>query len=109
MAMMLPVNAFTIRAAGEADVEVVGRIAELDSRRPPTGQVLVAEDGGRVVAAMSLEDGRTVADPFRATEYAVMLLRARADALVSVDRTPLLRDRLRAAIRVPRRGTVPVH
>jgi hypothetical protein len=37
-----------------------------------------------------------------------MLLRTRADALDAVDRRPLLRDRLRAAIRVPRRGTVPV-
>jgi hypothetical protein len=105
---MLPINAFTIRPAGEPDAEAIGRIAELDSRRPLAGRILVAEDGGRVVAAISLDDRRTVADPFRATVSAVALLRARAEALEAVERTPLLRDRLRAAIRVTRRGTVPV-
>ena len=47
-----------------------------DSR--PVDAMFVAFDGDRPVAAMSLQDGRTVADPFMRTANVVDLLRMRA-------------------------------
>jgi len=68
-----------IRAAADADTAALVRLARLDSSRPLTGTVLVAEDAGVLVAALSVEDGATVADPFRATAPIVAMLRLRAD------------------------------
>jgi hypothetical protein len=99
---MLPINAYTIRPAADADAAALSSLARLDSSRPLRGAILVAEADGVLVAALSLEDRRVVADPFRPSGIAAMLLRMRADALASVAATPLLRDRLRAAVRVAR-------
>jgi hypothetical protein len=40
--------------------------------------MVVAEQGGSLVAAVSLGDGASIADPFRATADTVGLLRMRA-------------------------------
>ena len=48
---------------------------QLDSARPLTGLTVVAEEGGRLVAAVSLHDGRVVADPFMPTADVVEMLR----------------------------------
>ena len=48
------------------------------------------------VAALAIEDCGTVADPFRRTGMALALLHMRANALTSYERTPPLRDRIRA-------------
>ncbi len=71
----------TIRLAVPADVEEIDRLAELDSRRAPRGAVLVAEVGGELWAAVSVDDGHGVADPFRPTGEQVALLTARARQL----------------------------
>jgi alpha-beta hydrolase superfamily lysophospholipase len=70
-----------IRAAVEADMRAVVRLARLDSSRPPVGTILVGEDAGEIVAALSVEDGAVVADPFRATAPVVTMLRLRAEQL----------------------------
>lgn len=57
------------------------RLAILDEAEDLEGAVLIAYSGGRPVAAMSLSDGRVVADPFVATSDAVSLLRLRAGHL----------------------------
>ena len=100
---MFPATSYTIRTAGEHDAETVRRIAELDSSGALTGRILIAEDNGVAVAAYSFDENRAVADPFRHTEVALILLRMRANALTAYDRTPSLRQRLSAAVRVPRR------
>ena len=41
------------------------RLAQLDSSRPPRGVVLLAEVGDELWAAISLDDGHLIADPFR--------------------------------------------
>ena len=64
-----------LRPAEERDVEAIGELAELDSRRRPDGHVLLALVDGRVVAAVSVRDGHTVANPFVPTAEAVALLR----------------------------------
>ena len=58
------------------------------------------EIDGTPAAAISLTDGRLVSDPFRATGQLTQLLRMRASALHAVAKTPALRDRLRAGVRV---------
>ena len=54
----------TIRWATPDDADALGRLAELDSSRPPRGVVLLGEVGDELWAAISLDDGHLVADPF---------------------------------------------
>jgi hypothetical protein len=75
------VPALTLRYAVPADAEALDRLAQLDSRRAPRGVVLVAEVGSDVWAAISLDDGHAVADPFRLTGELVALLVERARQL----------------------------
>jgi hypothetical protein len=70
-----------IRAASAADMPALVRLARLDSSRPPAGTIIVAEDNGQIVAAMAVDDGATIADPFRATSAIVAMLRLRAKQL----------------------------
>jgi hypothetical protein len=57
----------TIRRAGPADAGALARLAALDEARPLVGDVLVAEVGGALWAAVELAGGRTIADPFEPT------------------------------------------
>jgi hypothetical protein len=68
----------TIRHATAADFPALERLAALDSRRIPTGELFVAEAEGRLLAATSLDTGAVVADPFEHTASIVELLRAHA-------------------------------
>jgi hypothetical protein len=70
-----------LRHARRADADVVRRLAVLDEGRPLEGRVLLATVNGLAVAALSLDDGRVVADPFVATAEARSLLRLRAAQL----------------------------
>jgi hypothetical protein len=74
-------QALTIRPAGPADAEAIERLAQLDSTRPPGGDVLVAEVAGELWAAFSLDDGHAVSDPFRPSGELVFVLAERARAL----------------------------
>ena len=71
-----------IRAAADDDAPALLRLARLDSQgRPPCGSIIVAVDDGEIVAAMAVDDGATIADPFRSTAPIVAMLRLRADQL----------------------------
>jgi hypothetical protein len=70
----------TLRPATGGDAAALARLAELEEAPPLTGDVVVAELGGTLVAAHSAHDGRTVADIFRPTADAVQLLRRWAGA-----------------------------
>ena len=54
-----------IRPARHDDAADVLRLAALDSSRVPSGDVLLAEVGDELWAAISLDDGHLIADPFR--------------------------------------------
>ena len=73
--------ALTLRYAVPADAEALDRIAQLDSRHAPRGVVLVAEVGGELWAAISVDDRQVVADPFRPTRAVITLLQERARQL----------------------------
>ena len=68
----------SIRTAHEHDYADLWRVASLDSALVHEGPLLVAEADGEIVAALSLDDGGVIADPFRRTAAAVDLLRLRA-------------------------------
>jgi hypothetical protein len=84
--------AVVIRPAHPDDAATLERLARLDSRRPLDGHVLVAERDGRLAAALSTSDGRTIADPFSHTADLVALLRLHAaDTARSLGRRDILR------------------
>jgi hypothetical protein len=71
----------TIRRAAGADESAVRRLSALDSAFPPTGDVLLGEVDGELWAALSIDTGHAVADPFRPSGDLVDLLQFRADRL----------------------------
>lgn len=84
----------------DGDDETVRRLAALDDAPELAGPVLLAFVDGKPVAALALNDGRVVADPFVRSAHAVSLLRVRAAHIsgVSARRRPRIRlPRLRLA------------
>ena len=71
-------TALTIRRATAADAFALKRLSALDSAFPPTGDLLLAEMGSELWAAVSIDTGAAVADPFRPSGDLVELLRFRA-------------------------------
>lgn len=76
---------FVVRMLDDADWPAVERLAELDSTDLPAGRLLGAGSGGKLIAALALDDDTVIADPFRETEGAVELLRLRAAQLRDTD------------------------
>lgn len=68
----------TIRELAGGDAESLRVLAERDTARSPSGNVVGAERDGRLMAAISLTSGDVVADPFYPTADLVALLRVRA-------------------------------
>jgi hypothetical protein len=66
--------AVVIRAARGSDGSALEQLARLDSRRPLTGEVLLAERDGEIVAAYAPATRAAIADPFRPTADVVALL-----------------------------------
>ena len=93
---MRTTDSITIRRAHPEEPGVL-RVAALDSSRVPAAPLLVAEVDGKVRAILSLEDGKTIADPFFATVDLIALLRAHAAATQRTAPGLLRRLRLRSA------------
>ena len=81
-----PAHSLTIRYAVAEDADALHRLAQLDAARPLHGTVLVAEVAGEPWAAISLDDFRAVADPFRPSGELVWLLVQRARDLERAER-----------------------
>ena len=64
-----------LRPATGCDPPGWQRLAQLDSALVPDGRLLVAEASGRLVAALSVESGQAIADPFTPTAHLVAALR----------------------------------
>jgi hypothetical protein len=71
----------TIRHAAAPDLPSLERLAALDSSRVPSGELFVAEVGGRLLAATSIDTGAVIADPFEPTASIVELLRVHSRAV----------------------------
>ena len=64
----------SIRTAEARDYPTIWQVAALDDSSVPSGRLLVAELEGEVIAAVSLDSGRAIADPFRRSADLVALL-----------------------------------
>jgi hypothetical protein len=71
-------NTIEIRPAHPADELALTRLGQLDSARVPPTPLLLAIEGGELRAAISLDTGAAIADPFVPTERLVGLLRTHA-------------------------------
>lgn len=72
----------TIRMAVSTDVGALRRLAELDSApRPVPVAMLVAEVAGELRAALPLDGGPAIANPFQPTAELVAMLAQRARQL----------------------------
>jgi hypothetical protein len=78
----------TIRRLNANDAAAVARLAARDSSPAPAGALLGAEVEGRLLAALSLTDGASIADPFSRTHEVRSLLELRASQLRRRDRQP---------------------
>lgn len=94
---MFAPNAYRIRFATVEDADTLRHLAERNSKQPLVGRVLIGHYDG-TAAALSLHDGRVIADSSVHTATLVANLRARAGAIRAFEATPSLRDRLRAAL-----------
>ena len=74
-------NTLALRVADADEAPVVRRLAALDDSPPLDGEVLLALVDGQAVAAVSLDDGRVVANPFLPTADTVTLLSRRLNFL----------------------------
>lgn len=72
-----------IRVAGPDDRAALDDLAARDSRPRLRGDALIAELDGVVVAALSLRDGRLVADPWKPTAAIGDQLRLRASSITA--------------------------
>ena len=96
---MYPANAHVIRPAEPADAVALRRMAFLARRAPLGGRIHVAEVRGAVAAAISRDEGRTLADASLAPAYLTALLRLRMGALDAAEREPDRGLRLRYGLR----------
>jgi hypothetical protein len=95
-----PAETLTIRMAVPADAEALRRLAQLDSAPPPAPvPMLVAEVGGELRAALPLDGGRAIADPFRWTVELVAILAERTRQLAPPPRRAVRHWRLPRAPR----------
>ena len=70
-----------IRLSGPEDRTAIMDLAQLDGRRAPSGEAILAIVGGKLRAALPLAGGDAVADPFWPTTQLVELLRVHDTAL----------------------------
>ena len=91
-------TAITIRRATEDDAPALRRLAQLDGARLPDGDLLIAEAGGGMRAALRISDRAYVADPFFPSKELVGLLDMRAKRLRREEHSTLERARTRLAL-----------
>jgi len=88
MQIPTPENITIRRAVADDDASLV-RLAQLDSKRLPSGSFLMAEVDGKAWAAIELESGEVVADPFHPTADLAEMLWLRATRIRAVEQPGL--------------------
>ena len=98
----------TIRRAYADDELALVRLAALDSADGlPAGPMLLAEVDGELRAALSLQDGSSIADPFSRTVELLELLETRARAEAATTRRGRAWLRRFRAYRAPTTRPIP--
>ena len=88
---MYSATSYTIRPATDDDAALLAHLAVLDSQPTIEGPALIGEIGGRAAAALSLRDGRIVADPFQRTAQLATHLRDDASGGIDAPSAQLFR------------------
>jgi len=78
---MFAANAYRIRFATVEDASTLGLLAERYYQQRLVGRILIGEIDGTPAAALSLHDGRVIADSSPSTDRLVATLRMRAGAI----------------------------
>ena len=102
---MFPGYSHDIRVEHDYLAPDLRRLAELDSSSAIATPALVSHVDGEAVAALSLVDGRAVADPFRHTAAILAILKLQAGGMRAAEREPSLSKRI--TIQLRRRGVAP--
>jgi hypothetical protein len=105
---MFETNTDHIRFATDEDADTLRSLAERASEKPLGGRVLIGDIDGRPAAALSLLDGRVLAESSHRTARLVVALRLRAGAIRAYEATPSLRERLVRALPPYRGSTIVV-
>jgi hypothetical protein len=105
---MFDTNADHIRFATDRDADTLRGLAERSSQRPLGGRVLIGDIDGRPAAALSLLDGRVIAESSHRNARLVVALRLRAGTIRAYEATPSLRERLVRALPPYRGSTIVV-
>ena len=80
---VLSPSSVVMRAARGSDGDALARLAKLDSKPAPRGEFLVAEVDGAIQAAIGVDDGLVIANPFHPTAGLVALLELRGGAVAA--------------------------
>jgi hypothetical protein len=91
---MFAANTYRIRLATERDADTLRDLVHRTAQRPLEGRVLIGELDGTSAAALSLSDGRVIADGSPGGDHLVANLRIRAISIWAHDDTPDLRERM---------------
>src|SRR3954468_7699494 len=86
-------SAVVTRHARHDEAGALAALAELDSSRAPRGEVIVADVQGELWAAVSVDDGHAVANPFRPSGALAFRLSGRARELHRAGRHTTRRPR----------------
>jgi len=98
-----PAESVTVRAAEPGDRMALATLAQLDSAAPIFDAILVAEQDGRIVGAITA-DGSALADPFRHTQGLIEFMRSETAAQMFGVVAPLGKSRAVDAGYEPRRS-----
>jgi len=82
-------DSVAVRLARPEDEAAIQKIASLDGKKAPSGRVLVAEADREIIAALAIDGGNAVADPFRWTSDVVALMEMRAEQLAAAELVPM--------------------
>lgn len=80
-------TSIALRLCRVGDDDALARLAALEERSVPHGEFVVAEVDGRIVAALPLEGGAALRDPFAPTAHLLRLLELRAAQITCQERT----------------------
>jgi drug/metabolite transporter (DMT)-like permease len=94
---------FTLRLCAPGDAFALERLAQLDSTHYGGRRMLVADVGHEIVAALPLDGGAAIADPFRRSAELVDLLHLRLEQLAAAGEAELRAEGLSRGPRAGRR------
>jgi hypothetical protein len=95
---MFAANTYRIRIATDEDTDTLNRLAAHRALRPLEGRVLIGERNGTPAAALSLGDGRVIADDSPSTDHLIANLRIRAISIWAQESNAPLPERMQAGL-----------